>query len=116
MSFKFFITNVRMPRRKQTPIGSAYIGRQVKQPAHEFGKPWALEEYGDDWDTAWVCGTVSDVHVKGTTSRKTFMVRWANGDDEPMSQAQMESILVPDSAAEAAEAAGNFTHFSFAAN
>ena len=81
----------------------------MKQSAREFAKTWAFEEYGDAWETAWVCGKVSGVRSDGTTSRKPFMVTWANGDEEPMSQAQMESILVPDSAAEAAEPAGNFT-------
>lgn len=105
-----------MVRRKQTPTGSEYVGRQVKQPARDFGKRWAYEEYGDAWETAWVCGEVSGVRTNGTSTRKPFMVTWANGDEETMSQAQMVAILVHDDAAEAAEPAGIFTYFSFAAN
>ena len=109
MSCKFFISDVKMPRRLPAPIGSGYAGRQVKQPAHESGKSRAPKEYGDAWDTAWVCGTVSGVRTHGTTSRKPVMVTWSNIDEQAITQAQMAEILVSDSAAKAAEPADNFT-------
>lgn len=84
-----------MARKKQKAQGSELVGRAVTQPAREFGKTWAFEEYGDGWETALVTGEVARVGGAGTTARKPVLVIWCNGDEECMTQQQCEEILSP---------------------
>ena len=82
-----------MARKKQKAKGSELVGRAVAQPAREFGKTWAFEEYGDDSETALFTGEVARVGGAGTTVRKPVLVIWCNGDEECMTQQQCEEIL-----------------------
>ena len=84
-----------MARKKQKPEGSELIGRVVRQAAKEFGRAWAMQEYGDDWETAVVSGTVIAVRGNGCSVRKPVMIEWETGDEEPVSFAQVDALLEP---------------------
>lgn len=69
------------------------MGRTVRQPAKDFGRAWAQEEFGDAWETAVCTGEVINVRGNGTSARKPVLVAWMNGDEEPMTFDQIDAIL-----------------------
>lgn len=74
-----------------------YVGRDVSQPARQFGNGWALQERGEDWETAIISGRVVSCGGEGSTRQKPFVVEWLCMDgpeQEALKQGALEGPLV----------------------
>ena len=84
-----------MVRKRQQPVGNAMLGRPVRAPAKFWGEAWAREEYGDDWDTAELEGTVTGHLCSGTNAARPWQVTWEDGAKYSYNDERLQGFLVP---------------------
>jgi hypothetical protein len=69
------------------------IGREVSQPAKDFGAAWALETYGEEFHEVVVGGKVQAHGGPGTSRAKPFLIQWTLPDETEVEAVKLDSLL-----------------------
>ena len=77
--------------------GAALVTRLAEQSARSYGGPaWAMQEFGDLWDTSSVTGEVVEYCPGASKGRDRYLVRWSHGPDvEKLKLGQVLELLKP---------------------
>ena len=76
--------------------GAALVTRLAEQSARSYGGPaWAMQEFGDLWDTSSVTGEVVEYCPGASKGRDRYVVRWSHGPDEKLKLGQVLELLKP---------------------
>ena len=76
--------------------GAALVTRLAEQSERSYGGPaWAMQEFGDLWDTSSVTGEVVEYCPGASKGRDRYVVRWSHGPDEKLKLGQILELLKP---------------------
>ena len=80
----------------EEPPGPSGVGLEVEQSARSYGgAAWALQNFGDDWDTSSVTGRVIGYYQGRSIGFDRYIVERSSGEVERMKWRQILPLLRP---------------------